>query len=161
MTLAATAFHTRGYDAVRHIDDAYRLLDPIVGTTLASTLFGVALLAAGQSSTLTGTVAGQIIVDGFLGLDIARWKIRLATRLLALLPAVGGLLWLGDAGIGQLLVASQVVLSLQLPFAIWPLMRLTGDRRVMGNFVNGVGTQCAGWSVFAGIVAANVWLLLR
>ncbi len=100
-------------------------------------MFGVALLAAGQSSTFTGTIAGQIVMEGFLDLKIPCWQRRLITRSLALIPAFGGILWLGDTGVGTLLVGSQVVLSFQLPFAIWPLVRLTSDPTLMGPFANG------------------------
>jgi len=127
LMLAASAFHTTGHRQVTEIQDAYHLLDPLVGGTLASLLLGLALLAAGQSSTFTGTIAGQIVMEGFLDLRIPCWQRRLMTRSLALIPAFAGALWLGDAGVGKLLVGSQVVLSLQLPFAIWPLVRLTSD----------------------------------
>lgn len=160
LILAASAFHDTGHREVAQIQDAYHLLEPIVGTSLAPLLFGVALLAAGQSSTFTGTIAGQVILEGFLDLKIARWQRRLITRGLALLPALGGVIWLGDQGVGTLLVASQVVLSLQLPFAIWPLLRLTGDRTLMGSFANGPWLAGAGWSIFTVVAVANLWLLL-
>ena len=159
LMLAASAFHSTGHQQVTEIQDAYHLLDPLVGGTLASLVFGVALLAAGQSSTFTGTIAGQIVMEGFLDLKIPCWQRRLITRSLALLPAFGGVLWLGDAGVGKLLVGSQVVLSLQLPFAIWPLVRLTSDPVLMGRFANGPGLKSIAWSVFAVIGIANVWLL--
>src|SRR5262249_2016079 len=117
LTLAARAFHATGHAGVTEIQDAYHLLDPVVRSTFASLLFGVALLASGQSSTFPGTIAGQVLMEGFLELKIPCWQRRLVTRALALLPALGGVLWLGDAGVGTMLVASQVVLSLQLPFA--------------------------------------------
>lgn len=159
LMLAASAFHSTGHQQVTEIQDAYHLLDPLVGGTLASLLFGVALLAAGQSSTFTGTIAGQIVMEGFLDLKIPCWQRRLITRSLALLPAFGGVLWLGDAGVGKLLVGSQVVLSLQLPFAIWPLVRLTSDPLLMGRFANGPWLKSTAWSLFAVISIANVWLL--
>jgi manganese transport protein len=158
MVLAASAFHATGHREVAEIDDAYRLLEPVVGSALAATLFGIALLASGQSSTFTGTIAGQIIMEGFLDLKIPCWQRRLITRGLALVPALCGVLWLGDRGVGTMLVASQVVLSLQLPFAIWPLVRLTSDRAVMGSFANGPGLKFVAWSLFAVISAANAWL---
>jgi manganese transport protein len=161
LTLAASAFNVTGHTEVAEIQDAYHLLEPVVGMSVASLLFGIALLAAGQSSTVTGTIAGQVILEGFLNLKIPIWQRRLITRGLALLPALGGVLWLGDAGIGRLLVASQVVLSLQLPFAIWPLLRLTSDRQLMGRFANGFWLTTAGWTIFALIVIANAWLILR
>jgi manganese transport protein len=159
LTLAASAFHGTGHTEVTQIQDAYRLLDPIVGSTFASAAFGIALLAAGQSSTFTGTIAGQIIMEGFLDLKLPCWQRRLLTRTLALVPALGGVWWLGDAGVGTLLVASQVVLSFQLPFAIWPLVRLTSDRRVMGNFANGITLKLVAWGLFAVIGIANIALL--
>ncbi len=159
LMLAASAFHSTGHRQVTEIQDAYHLLDPLVGGTLASLVFGVALLAAGQSSTFTGTIAGQIVMEGFLDLKIPCWQRRLITRSLALLPAFGGVLWLGDAGVGKLLVGSQVVLSLQLPFAIWPLVRLTSDPAMMGRFANGPWLKSAAWSLFAVISGANLWLL--
>jgi manganese transport protein len=159
LTLAASAFHGTGHTEVTQIQDAYRLLDPIVGSTFASAAFGIALLAAGQSSTFTGTIAGQIIMEGFLDLKLPCWQRRLITRALALVPALGGVWWLGDAGVGTLLVASQVVLSFQLPFAIWPLVRLTSDRRVMGNFANGITLKLVAWGLFAVIGIANIALL--
>ena len=161
LTLAASAFHATGPHDVSEIQDAYHLLDPVVGTSLASVLFGIALLASGQSSTITGTIAGQVIMEGFLDLKISCWQRRLITRGLALLPALGGVLWLGDGGVGKLLVASQVVLSFQLPFAIWPLLRFTSDRSLMGQFVNGPWLKAGGWAVFTLIAMANLWLLLR
>ncbi len=159
LTLAAGAFHTTGHTGVTEIQDAYHLLDPILGSGAAAALFGVALLASGQSSTFTGTIAGQVIMEGFLDLKIPCWQRRLITRGLALVPALGGVLWLGDKGVGTLLVASQVVLSLQLPFAIWPLVRLTSDRGVMGAFANGPVLKAAAWALFAAIAGANAWLL--
>ncbi|MDQ6630028.1 MAG: Nramp family divalent metal transporter [Pseudomonadota bacterium] len=159
LILAASAFHSTGHAQVTEIQDAYHLLDPLVGGTLASLVFGVALLAAGQSSTFTGTIAGQIVMEGFLDLKIPCWQRRLITRSLALIPAFGGILWLGDTGVGTLLVGSQVVLSFQLPFAIWPLVRLTSDPTLMGPFANGLWLKSTAWSVFLMIGVANVWLL--
>jgi len=160
LTLAATAFHASGHGEVTDIQDAYRLLDPLVGGVLASVLFGLALLAAGQSATFTGTIAGQILMEGFLQLKMPCYQRRLITRALALLPALGGVLWLGDGGVGRLLVASQVVLSLQLPFAVWPLLRLTGDRALMGRHANGPLLKATAGLIFALIAVANGWLLL-
>jgi manganese transport protein len=159
LILAATAFHAHGHTEVTEIQDAYHLLDPLVGGSIASILFGVALLAAGQSSTFTGTIAGQVLMEGFLRLKIPCWQRRLATRFLALVPAFIGLWWFGEAAVGQLLVASQVVLSLQLPFAMWPLIRLTGDRAVMGEFANGPVVRVLSWGLFALVTGANAALL--
>lgn len=161
LILAAAAFHETGHTGVTEIQDAYRLLEPLVGTGLAAILFGVALLASGQSSTFTGTIAGQVIMDGFLQVKIPCWQRRLITRALALVPALIGVLMLGDKAVGKLLVLSQVVLSLQLPFALWPLIRFTSDRGLMGEFVNGRGTRVLAWTLFCVISAANLWLLLQ
>jgi manganese transport protein len=159
LALAAGAFHATGHGEVTEIQDAYRLLDPLVGGALASILFGVALLAAGQSATFTGTIAGQVLLEGFLDLKIPCWQRRLITRALALVPAFLGVLWLGDAGVGKLLVASQVVLSMQLPFAIWPLLRFTSDRRLMGAFANGPKVTAVAGVIFLVIVGGNLTLL--
>ncbi len=159
LTLAATAFHARGHTEVTEIQDAYHLLDPLVGSALASMLFGIALLAAGQSSTFTGTIAGQVLMEGFLQLKIPCWQRRLVTRAIALVPAFVGVWWLGEGGVGRLLVASQVVLSLQLPFAMWPLIRMTSDRTLMGDFANGPWLRGAAWAIFGAVGLANVALL--
>jgi manganese transport protein len=159
LTLAATAFHDNGQREVTEIQQAYHLLDPLVGTAAASALFGVALLAAGQSSTFTGTIAGQVIMEGFLRLKIPCWQRRLATRALALIPAGLGVAWLGEAGVGPMLVGSQIVLSLQLPFAIWPLLRMNGDARLMGRLVAPAAMRWAGWGLLGLICAANAALL--
>ena len=161
LILAAAAFHATGNMAVRDIDEAYRLLDPIAGTAMASILFGLGLLAAGQSSTFTGTIAGQVILEGFLKLKIPCWQRRVITRGLALIPAMCGVLLLGEHSVGRLLVMSQVVLSLQLPFVIYPLIRLTSRRDVMGSFVNDAMTRWLCWSLFAIVSSANVWLVLQ
>jgi manganese transport protein len=159
LALAASAFHDSGNEHVTDIQDAYHLLDPLVGGALASVLFGIALLASGQSSTFTGTIAGQILMEGFLDLKIPCWQRRLITRSLALAPAFAGVWWLGEGGVGKLLVASQVVLSFQLPFAIWPLIRLTSDRGLMGHHANGPWLKTSAWALFVVISAANLWLL--
>jgi len=159
LTLAASAFHATGHRDVTEIQDAYRLLDPLVGSALASVLFGIALLAAGQSSTFTGTIAGQILMEGFLEMRIPCYQRRLITRALALVPAFVGVLWLGEGAVGRLLVATQVVLSLQLPFAMWPLIRFTSDESLMGLFASGPVMKFAAWTLFIAISAANLWLL--
>lgn len=161
LVLAAAAFHATGATEVAEIEDAYRLLEPIAGTAAASILFGIALLASGQSSTFTGTLAGQVIMEGFLDLKIPCYQRRLITRGLALIPALVGVLWMGEDSVGRLLVMSQVVLSLQLPFAIYPLIRLTGSRQTMGNFASPALLQAIAWVLFIVIVAANVWLMLQ
>jgi manganese transport protein len=159
LILAASAFHATGHRDVTEIQDAYRLLDPVVGATGASLLFGIALLASGQSSTFTGTIAGQIIMEGFLDLKIPCWQRRLITRAIAVVPAFVAIAWLGERAIGMLIVLSQVVLSLQLPFAIWPLIRLTRDRRVMGPFASGPILAGVAYLLFALITVANGWLV--
>jgi manganese transport protein len=161
LTLAAATFHAHGYGNVAEIEDAYRLLAPITGAAAAAVLFGIALLASGQSATLTGTIAGQVILEGFLELRIPSWLRRVITRGLALVPALIGVLWLGDHAVGKLLVLTQVVLSLQLPFAIYPLIRFTSNRRIMGVHANNVAVRTAAWTVFAGIVSANLWLIVQ
>ncbi|MDY7559763.1 Nramp family divalent metal transporter [Pseudomonas sp. 10B1] len=161
LILAAAAFHQTGHTGVVDIQDAYHLLDPLVGGTFASLLFGIALLASGQSSTFTGTIAGQVIMEGFLNLRIPCWQRRLITRGLALIPAFTGVWLMGDDAVGKLLILSQVVLSLQLPFALYPLIRMTNDKRLMGNFVNNLPTRLLAWSLFAGISVANIWLIAQ
>lgn len=159
LVLAAAAFHGNGHTEVVEIQDAYHLLDPLVGGALASFLFGFALLAAGQSSTFTGTIAGQVVMEGFLQAKIPCWQRRLITRALALVPAIAGVLWLGEGAVGKLLVLSQVVLSLQLPFALWPLIRFTSDRRLMGPFANSLPVALLAWALFGLIALANLTLL--
>ena len=159
LVLAGAAFHTPGAPAVVEIDDAYRLLAPLAGTTLAAILFGLALFASGQSSTFTGTIAGQVIMEGFLQLRIPCWQRRALTRALALVPAMVGVLVLGEHSVGRLLVLSQVVLSLQLPFAMYPLVRFTGRADLMGPFVNAWWTTLMAWLLFAVITVANLWLV--
>ncbi|MEO5934272.1 MAG: Nramp family divalent metal transporter [Duganella sp.] len=159
LVLAAAAFHEPGNMRVLDIDDAYLLLAPVAGTALAATLFALALLASGQSSTFTGTIAGQVIMEGFLKMKIPCWQRRAITRGLALVPAMIGVLTLGEHSVGKLLVLSQVVLSMQLPFAMYPLISLTSQRRVMGGFVNAWWTTVLAWFLFAVISCANAWLV--
>ena len=124
-------------------------------------LFAITLLASGQSSTFTGTVAGQVIMEGFLQLKIPCYQRRFITRALALIPALVGVQLLGNGAVGQLLVASQVVLSLQLPFALYPLIRMTNDRALMGEFTNRLPTRIIAWALFVLISAANIWLVVQ
>jgi len=159
LIVAATAFHATGQTEVTDIDQAYRLLEPITGTALAAILFGVALLVSGQSSTFTGTIAGQVILEGFLNLKIPCYQRRLITRGLALGPALVGVLWLGEGSVGRLLVLSQVILTVQLPFALWPLIRFTSDRNLMGVFASGPLVKAIAWLIFLLIAAANAWLI--
>jgi manganese transport protein len=161
MILAASAFHSTGHTSVTEIDDAYRLLEPIVGGAFASIAFGIALLASGQSSTFTGTIAGQIVMEGYLKLKIPCWKRRVITRSLALIPAFIGVWIVGENSTGRLLVISQVVLSFQLPFAIYPLLRLTGSSQLMGEFANSSVTKVIAWFLFLVISAANIWLVTQ
>jgi manganese transport protein len=145
LILAASAFHGTAYGQVTDIESAYHLLDPVVGTGLAGTLFAVALLASGQSSTFTGTIAGQVIMEGSLELRIPCWKRRLITRTLALAPAFVGIAVFGNGAVGKMLVLSQVVLSFQLPFAIAPLLLFTSDARVMGRYAIGAKVKATAW----------------
>ncbi|MEX1826736.1 Nramp family divalent metal transporter [Luteibacter sp. CQ10] len=161
LVVAASAFHGTGRNDVADIGDAYQLLAPIAGTTVAAIAFAVGLFASGQSSTFTGTIAGQVIMDGFLRLKIPCWQRRLITRGLAIVPAFIGVVMLGDRAIGELLVASQVVLSVQLPFAMYPLIRFTDDRGLMGGFANSRVTSLAAWFLFVVISAANAWLVVQ
>jgi manganese transport protein len=157
LVLAAAAFHWSGHADVAQIQDAYKLLSPILGVGVASVIFAFALLASGQNSTLTGTLAGQIVMEGFLNIRLTPWLRRLVTRALAVVPAVGIMGYYGEKWATELLVASQVVLSMQLGFAIWPLMRFTNDKAKMGEFANRPWLRLLGWTVVALIIALNVW----
>ena len=164
LVLAAAAFHSRGITYVAEIKDAYQLLTPVLGAGLASTLFALALLASGQNSTLTGTLAGQIVMEGFLDLRLKPWVRRLITRALAIIPAVFVIGFAGEGKVTALLIFSQVILSFQLPFAVIPLVRFTNDRGKMGAFANSRLTAVLSWLVAAAILAFNaelVWLSLR
>jgi manganese transport protein len=158
LVLAAAAFHARG-EVAADIGTAYRLLQPIAGPAAAA-IFGLALLASGQSSTFTGTIAGQVILEGFLKLKIPCYQRRIVTRALALVPALVGVLWRGDGGVGDLLVLSQVVLSLQLPFALFPLVVFTGRADIMRGFASPPLLKASAWVVFLVITVANIALLL-
>jgi manganese transport protein len=160
LILAAATFHPSGHPDVADIGDAFYLLAPLLGTTAASTLFAVALLAAGQNSTITGTLAGQVVMEGFLDIRLPAWLRRLITRLIAIVPAVIVTALYGERGAAGLLILSQVILSLQLSFAVVPLVRFTGERRKMGEFANGRLLSAAAWSVAAVIVGLNGWLLV-
>ncbi|MGA9172434.1 MAG: Nramp family divalent metal transporter [Thermoactinomyces sp.] len=160
LILSAASFHSFG-TVVDDISKAYQLLSPILGTSIASILFGVALLASGQNSTLTGTLAGQIVMEGFLDLRLKPWLRRLITRLIAIIPAVIMIALYGAKGAMNLLILSQVILSLQLPFAIVPLIQFTGDREKMGKFANPPCLQILAWIVAALIIAFNLFLLVQ
>jgi manganese transport protein len=161
LILAAATFHEKGMHEVADITDAYRLLDPIVGAAFSSTLFAVALLASGQNSTLTGTLAGQIVMEGFLNIRLKPWLRRLITRLIAVIPALFVTAYYGEKGTADLLVLSQVILSLQLSFAVIPLVSLTGNKEKMGAFVNSLTLKIAAWSVSIIIIGLNVYLLFQ
>ncbi len=159
LIVAAAVFHTAGRNEVAEIDEAYRLLAPMMGVGMASVVFGVALLASGQNSTITGTLAGQIVMEGFLNLRLPVWLRRLVTRLLAIVPAVIVVGAAGDGGATRLLVLSQVVLSLQLPFAVVPLVLFTGRADVMGGFVSPAWLRVLAWLIAAVIIGLNLTLL--
>ena len=159
LVLAAAAFHWSGHQDVAGIQDAYQLLTPLLGVTGASALFALALLASGQNSTLTGTLAGQIVMEGFLNFRITPWLRRLITRGIAIIPALIVIGFFGEGKTTELLVASQVVLSMQLGFAIWPLMRFTGEKAKMGEFANALWIKIAGWSTALIVIVLNLKLL--
>ena len=159
LILAASAFHRHGQGEVAEIQQAYHLLDGVLGVTFAGTLFALALLASGQNSTITGTLAGQIVMEGFLNIRLRPWLRRLVTRAIAIVPAVVVLGVYGEQKSTDLLVASQVCLSMQLGFACWPLMRFTGDRAKMGEFVNAWWLQGLGWLITLTIIFLNLRLL--
>ena len=159
LVLAAATFHQSGHQDVADIGDAYKLLTPLLGTTVASTLFALALLASGQNSTITGTLAGQIVMEGFLDIRLKPWLRRLITRLIAIIPAVIVTAMYGEKGVGSLIILSQVILSIQLSFAVVPLVLFTSQRGKMGEFVNRRSVAALAWMVTAVIVGLNSWLL--
>lgn len=161
LILAASAFYATGHNEVSEIQDAHGLLNNILGNKLAPILFAVALIAAGQSSTLTGTLSGQIVMEGYLNLRIQPWLRRLITRLVAILPAFFTIYFLGEGATGQLLILSQVILSMQLGFAIIPLIHLTSDKSKMGDFANKVWVKVLAWLVALIIVSLNVKLVIN
>jgi manganese transport protein len=164
LVLGAAAFHTRGLHDVAEIADAYKLLSPVLGASLASTLFACALLASGQNSTLTGTLAGQIVMEGFLDIRLKPWLRRLITRSIAIIPAAFVIGFAGENKVTSLLILSQVILSFQLPFAVIPLIQFTGDRSKMGEFTNSRLTKVIAWIVAAAILFFNaelIWLIFR
>ena len=159
LVVSAAAFHDTGMREVARIHDAHRLLTPVLGASAASVLFAVALLASGQNSTLTGTLAGQIVMEGFLDIKLKPWLRRLITRAIAVVPALIVTILYGEKGTDELLILSQVILSMQLPFAVIPLVAMTGDRRKMGVFVNKPWLQAVAWVVSGIILALNGYLL--
>ncbi|HEX6991767.1 MAG TPA: Nramp family divalent metal transporter [Gemmatimonadales bacterium] len=160
LVLSAATFHFAGYHGVADIADAHRLLAPLLGTTAASVLFAVALLASGQNSTITGTLAGQIVMEGFLNLRLAPWLRRLVTRGIAIIPAIIVTAIYGARGTVSLLILSQVILSMQLSFAVIPLVKFTGDEAKMGELVIRPLTKVVAWAVATVIVGLNAWLLV-
>src|SRR6266540_954372 len=161
LIVAAATFHTSGHTEVAEIQDAYQLLTPLLGVAGASAVFALALLASGKNSTLTGTLAGQIVMEGFLNIRIRPWLRRLITRLIAIVPAALTAIFFGSHGTAQLLILSQVILSLQLSFAVFPLVRFTSDRLKMGEFVNPVWLKVLAYTVAVAIAAFNTWLLVQ
>jgi manganese transport protein len=161
LVVSAATFYTHGRNDVAEIQDAYKLLSPLLGVTGASTLFALALLASGQNSTLTGTLAGQIVMEGFLNIRIRPWLRRLITRAIAIFPAIIVTVISGERGTASLLILSQVILSLQLSFAVFPLVTFTSDKLKMGEFVNGFAVKCLAWFVAVFIALLNAWLLVQ
>ncbi len=159
LIVAAAVFHWSGHQDVAEIQDAYKLLSPMLGVGIASVLFAVALLASGQNSTLTGTLAGQIVMEGFINVRLRPWLRRLITRGIAIVPAVGVIGFFGEGKTTELLIASQVVLSMQLGFAVWPLMRFTDEKAKMGEFVNPIWIRILGWTTAVIIIVLNLKLL--
>jgi manganese transport protein len=159
LIVAAATFHSNGHNDVEEIDQAFRLLSPLLGLGIASTLFAVALLASGLNSTVTATLAGQIVMEGFLHLRIPQWARRLLTRAIAIVPVVLVTALYGESGTAKLLVLSQVILSMQLPFAVIPLVSFVASKRKMGNFAISTPIATLAWLVAAVIVSLNVKLL--
>jgi manganese transport protein len=160
LVVAAAVFHRSGHFEVAAIQDAYKLLSPLVGAAGASTLFAIALLASGQNSSITGTLAGQVVMEGFINIKVAPWLRRMITRTLAIIPTIIVVAITGERGTEKLLILSQVILSMQLSFAVVPLVIFTGSRNVMGEFVNARWLQALSWFVAALIAGLNAWLLM-
>jgi manganese transport protein len=161
LIVAAAVFHTRGLFEIAAIEDAYKMLSPLVGATFASTLFAVALLASGQNSSITGTLAGQVVMEGFIHIKVAQWKRRMITRGIAIIPTIIVVAVMGSQGTEKLLILSQVILSLQLSFAVIPLVMFTSNRKYMGEFVNGPWLKRLAWVTAVVIVGLNAWLLIQ
>ncbi len=161
LIVAAATFHSNGYFKIADINDAYKMLAPILGTGLASIVFAIALLASGQNSTLTGTLAGQVVMEGFLNIKLKPWLRRLITRLIAVIPAFFVALWYGEKGTADLLVLSQVILSMQLSFAVIPLIMFTNDKAKMGEFANSIGLKILAWGISLVIIVFNLYLLYQ
>lgn len=159
LVVSAATFHHSGYNNVADINDAHQLMSPILGTSLAGIVFAIALLASGQNSTLTGTLAGQIVMEGFLNLRLKPWLRRLITRLIAVIPAMVVAILYGEEGTADLLVLSQVILSMQLSFAVIPLVIFTNDKLKMGEFVNKPLLKISAWIISLIIIILNLYLL--
>jgi manganese transport protein len=159
LIVSAATFYRHGYNDVAEINDAHKLLTPLLGVTGASTMFALALLASGQNSTLTGTLAGQVVMEGFLNIRLRPWLRRLITRVVAIIPAVVVTAFWGTGGTAKLLVLSQVILSMQLSFAVFPLVMFTSDRQKMGEFANPAWMKSLAWITAVVIAVLNVWLL--
>lgn len=161
LIVAAATFHTSGNKDIADIYDAYKMLEPLLGTSLASIAFAIALLASGQNSTLTGTLAGQIVMEGFLNIRLKPWLRRLITRLIAVVPALIVTILYGEKGTTDLLVLSQVILSMQLSFAVVPLVMFTNSKLKMGRFANKMWLKILVWIITAIIVFLNLYLLVE
>ena len=161
LIVSAATFYRRGLNGIAEINDAYKLLSPLLGVTAASTVFALALLASGQNSTLTGTLAGQVVMEGFLNIRLRPWLRRLITRLLAIIPAIIVTAFWGVGGTAKLLVFSQVILSMQLSFAVFPLVIFTSDHKKMGEFVNAPWLRNLSWFTAVLIAVLNGWLLVQ
>jgi manganese transport protein len=160
VVVAAAVFHRSGHFEVAAIEDAYKLLSPLVGVAGASTLFAIALLASGQNSSITGTLAGQIVMEGFIHIKLKPWLRRMMTRSIAIVPTILVVWFTGERGTEKLLLLSQVILSLQLSFAVVPLVLFTGSRKIMGDFVNPRWLQALAWFVAVLIAGLNAWFLV-
>ena len=161
LMVAASTFNRPGLAPVTELGDAYRLISPLLGVGIASAVFGVALLASGLSASVTGTLAGQVVMEGFLQLKLPPVRRALLTRGIAIVPAIVATAWYGADGAGKLLVLSQVVLSFQLPFALAPLLLFTTSRRYLGDFAFRKPMSTLLWLAAAAVVSLNIWLLLH
>jgi manganese transport protein len=161
LIVASAVFHGTAHESVSDIGDAHQLLSPLLGTSAAGVLFAVALLCSGQNATLTGTLAGQIVMEGFVNIRLRPWLRRLITRLIAIIPAIIVVRLYGSQGTVSLLILSQVILSLQLPFAVFPLVSFTGNRHKMGEFVAPRWVQLLAWGVAVIIAGLNIWMLVQ
>jgi len=161
LIVAAAVFHRSGHYEVAAIQDAFKLLSPLVGAAGASTLFAVALLASGQNSSITGTLAGQVVMEGFIHIRLSPWLRRMITRTLAIIPTIIVVAITGEEGTEKLLILSQVILSLQLSFAVVPLVLFTCSRDKMGEFVNRLWLKALAWFTAALIAGLNAWLLVE